>query len=122
MLAQGGGRGIFVDFEQRLAQVEKLLDQLEPKFVGELLTEVTLSARANPTFARQLQTGASELRALAEELYGPDLSDRPAALARASSNSGGSCTCCSTVNGNRTCEPCSCWIIVIIIVIVIVAK
>lgn len=122
VIAQGGGRGIFVDVEKRLDQVERLVDRLEPQFVGELLSELMLSARDNPTFSRQLQEGAAELKALAEEFYGPDLSNRPAAVARASKGGGGSCNCCSSSGGTTQCGPCSCWIIVIIVVIIIVTK
>ncbi len=122
VIAQGGVQGIFMNLEKRLEQVENLVDQLEPEFVGELLAELMLRARENPSFSKQLHDGAAEMRALAEDLYGPDLSNRPTALARASSNGGGSCTCCSTVNGRTNCQPCSCWIIVIIIIIIIIGK
>lgn len=122
VIAQGGAQGIFQNIDKKLDQVDKLVDRLEPQFVGELLSELMISARENPTLSKQLHDGAAEMRALAEDLYGPDLSDRPAAIARASNNGGGSCTCCSTINGTRTCEPCSCWIIVIIIIVIVVTK
>lgn len=122
VIAQGGAQGIFRNLERRLDQVDKLIDQLEPEFIGELLAEVMLRAHDNPSFAKQLHGGAAEMKALAEELYGPEFLDRPAAVARASSNGGGSCNCCSTVNGSPQCSPCSCWIIVIIIVIIVVTK
>mgnify|MGYP003536895377 FL=1 len=122
VIAQGRVQGIFQNVEKRLDQVEKLVDRLEPQFVGELLSEVMLNARENPAFSKQLHNGAAEMKALAEELYGADLSDRPAALARASNNGGGSCTCCSSSGGTTRCQPCSCWIIVIIIIIIIVTK
>ncbi|MGA7933912.1 MAG: hypothetical protein WCA35_10230 [Kovacikia sp.] len=122
VIAQGGGQGIFQNVEKRLDQVEKLVDRLEPQFIGELLSELMFSARENPVLSKQLHQGAAEMKALAEELYGPDLSNRPAAVARASNNGGGSCTCCSSAGGSTQCSPCSCWIIVIIIIIIVVTK
>jgi len=121
-VASGGVRGIFDNLPKTLDRIIGAIDGLEPAFVGDLLTETVLAAREDSHFARKLREGASEFRALADELYGPTGDERPAALARAASGGGGSCTCCTTVGGQTRCEPCSCWIIVIIIIVIIVSK
>jgi hypothetical protein len=121
IVASGQARGVFNNIEARLDAVLRLVDKIESSFVGEVLAETILAAHADREFARALEEGADEFRALATELYGPEGTDRPTALARISGG-GGSCVCCTTVGGQTQCAPCSCWIIVVIIIVIIVAK
>ena len=120
-LSTGNVTNFFGSMEESFDKVFKLLDTLEPSFVGELLIETVLSAKEDREFARTLHEGASEFRALVDELYGSD-KDMPGDTLARRAASDGSCTCCRTVDGVTYCEPCSCWIIVIIIVIIIVTK
>jgi hypothetical protein len=123
-IATGSVGRVLDNLDETLDRILAFLDKgrIEESFGTELLTETVLAAREDPAFAKTLREGAAEFRALANELYGPDGESRPAWLARASTGGGGSCTCCTTVNGQRTCEPCSCWIIVIVIIIIVVTK
>ena len=131
-----GARKILEDPKKSLAKVLDLAGKLEPTFLGELLVETTLAARDDPEFAQALHDGATEYRALVDDLYGHLAeADRqessggegaPTAIARMASQSGGgggSCTACRTdPSGQRQCEPISCWVIVVIIVIIVVTK
>ena len=98
-------------------------DLVEADFAGELVAETMLAAHGNHAFARTLRQGADEFRALVAELYGPEGTDKPEALARAASGGGGGdCTCCASTPSGTSCRPCSCWIIVVIIIIIVVSK
>ena len=122
-ISTGNVTNLFPNLDHTLNNVLKLVERLEPSFLGELLIETALTARDDRQFAQTLHEGAAEFRALVKELY--DLDDEPTSKlvnAAASSGSRGSCTCCRTANGQRQGEQCSCWIIVIVIVIIIVTK
>lgn len=123
-LSSGHRTNLYGRLHEGLDKVSKLVETLEPSFIGELLVETVLAAREDREFAQTLRDGAAEFRALVDELYGPS-GDTPSTVATARAGAGagrGSCTCCRTVNGQKRCEPCSCWIIVIIIIIIIVTK
>ena len=127
-VASGQGRGLYGDARHIESVLDSIIEQLEERvessFAGELVAETMLAAYKDPEFARTLQRGADEFRALAEELYGPEGTDRPGAVARMSGGSGGGgdCTCCANTPDGSDCRPCSCWIIVVIIVIIVVTK
>ena len=132
IIASGRFRDVASNPGRALDRALAAIDSLEPDFVGELTVEATLAAQRDPAFARRLAAAGDEFRGLVDALYGPPDPDdrdgedtrgqRTMARMAGASGSGGACTCCTTVNGNRTCEPCSCWIIVVIIIIIIVAK
>lgn len=115
---------IYERLDEGLDKILKLIDDIEDSFIGELLVETVQAARDDNGFARTLQAGATEFSALVDELYGEpdDPAGGPVASARRAGGGRGSCTCCRTVNGQTTCESCSCWIIVVIIVIIIIVK
>lgn len=115
-VASGQVTGLFEDLERSLDTVVELSEKVQTSFVGELLAETMLAAHEDGEFARALTDGADEFRALADDLYGPEGTDRPAAVARMASKR--DCLCCR----DGQCEPCSCWIIVVIIIIIIVGK
>jgi hypothetical protein len=120
-IASGKNLGLFVDPKRVEAVLDNIINQqLEADFAGELVAETMLAAHGDPRFARELRRGADEFRALAAELYGPNGTDRPEALARAVG--GGNCICCADTPGGSSCHPCSCWIIVVIIIIIVVGK
>jgi hypothetical protein len=118
IVSGGQVRGLLEDIDGRLQTVQKLVSQVESPFVGDLLVETMLAASEDSEFGRTLKKGADEFRALSSDLYGPEGTDRPDALARAAAGGGGDCVCCR----DGDCAPCSCWIIVIIIIIIIVTK
>lgn len=122
-ISNGNVTNLFGNLDTTLDKILKLVDTLEPSFIGELLAETVLTARDDRKFARTLNKGASEFRALVDHLYEPD-TDEPDTVAKAAAAGGGrgSCTCCRTVGGTTQCEACSCWIIVVIIIIIIVTK
>lgn len=113
VVASGQVHGLFDNIERSLDTVLELVGKVESSFVGELLAETMLAAYEDREFRRALTEGANEFRALVNDLYGPEGTDRPAALRRMANE--GDCRCCR----DGTCEPCSCWIIIIIIIIVV---
>ena len=119
-LASKNTANLIGDLKFNLSKVIELIDKLEPDFIGELLLETTLAARDDSEFAKMLNAGATEFRALVNELYNdPNYCSNSVAFAASTpTNPRGSCQACK---GGR-CEPISCWIIVIIVIIVIVAK
>lgn len=107
--------------KESLAKVQKLADQLEPEFFGELLVETVMAAREDPGFARVLREAGNEFRSLVEYLYSLSTVGAPNASV-AGGSSGGSCRACRTSGGTTRCEPMSCWVIVVVIVVIIVTK
>jgi hypothetical protein len=133
MIASGRFARRSPDLRTALDRVLKMVDELEPDFLGELLVETVLTAREDRGFARTLRATESEFQALIDELYEPvaiGAAERPddsgtVAMARRAPGGlgqSGDCTCCGSSGGTTRCEPCSCWIIVVIIIIIIVAK
>lgn len=107
-ISSGKATHIFRDLELTLSKIVKSLDSVEQSFIGELLIDTVLAARDDSQFTQFLEEGATEFRALVDELYGSK--DGSHMLARAGSNLGGdgSCEACRTIGGLRRCEPISC--------------
>lgn len=78
------------EMQKAVAGVRKLLDALEPSFIGRLLTETDTRAARDSIFARKLSDAKEDLVWMASEIPSlpeSDVSQRPQAMSASSSNS-----------------------------------
>jgi len=121
-VASGKVGKLLTNPEESFDKVIKLLDKLEENFLGELLVETVRLVKEDREFAKKINDGATEFRALVNNLYGIK-SPRDAAKATPLLQNNEGCSACRTdPSGATVCSPIPCWVVVVVIVVVVVAK